>query len=145
MVSTASTAAMDLAEVVPAFLSGIAQELGVEPSEFKRVLAGDTHPDFDGNPVTSLSGSLHKNLIWRSGLRVTCLSWLLTAHPRIPLRATSKGPTSLPMTTSQSLCTRLGYRFMLECYQIQDDLRNARRLRQQGSHYVCCEILSILM
>ena len=61
---------MDLTQVIPVLLSGIAQEVGVEPTELKLVLVGDEH-QFD---TKLLSGSLliailsrTQNRVWKSG------------------------------------------------------------------------------
>ena len=50
---------MDLAQVVPALLSGVAQELGVEPCEFKLVLVGDGG-QFDRKPIQTLMETCDK-------------------------------------------------------------------------------------
>ena len=145
MVSTASTAAMDLTQVIPAWLDGVAQELGMEKREFKLVLAGDPG-QFGPKPVQQLMQD-YNQIEWEfvrcnpldthleSGWRMTSRSWLRTAPPRLPLRATSKDSASLPVVNAQSLCTRSAATARAwVLWQIQDDLLDGTRLLQQGSH-----------
>ena len=81
MVSAASTAAMDLMQVIPVLLSGIAQEVGLEPTELKLVLVADegqydpkpfqtlveTYDKLEWLGVCSLRSSAEPSLIWKSG------------------------------------------------------------------------------
>ena len=85
---------MDLTQVVPAWLSGIAQELGAEHGEFKLVLRGD-EGQFDPKPIPTLMETYDK---------LECEFALCDPHyntePHLEIRLKGDVPLMAPHSTS---------------------------------------------